>query len=155
MTSAAWDVMATGSPPSREMEYACRHPSRSLSQEKVLAVIHPIEPAGVPSLSSALGHIHPRGIVILEDGFRRSGSGIGDENRRRILLAIELADRHGYSVRHPIHAEDVMVARIARNLNPSRCAALLRNGGAQPSRCDRVRFRERYPAVALLRVRLL
>src|ERR1039457_6823581 len=100
-------------------------PSFALTQpKKALAVIQPIEPAGVLSRSPALGHIHPGGILILENAFRRSGSRVGDENSRGVLQAIELPDGQAISILQPVHAEDVMVAWIARNLHPPRSAAL-------------------------------
>src|ERR1035441_3586356 len=43
---------------------------------------------------------------------------------RRVLFPIELADRQAAAVLQPLHAEDVMVARIARNFDPSWSAAI-------------------------------
>src|ERR1022692_4653989 len=81
-------------------------------------------PPALSSRTSALGHVHPRVVPIAEDGFRRAGLGVGDENGRRILFPIELADSQAAAVLHPVHPKDVMVARIARDLHPSWSAAI-------------------------------
>src|SRR5580765_1038184 len=100
-------------------------PSFALAQpEEALAVIQPIKPAVVFARPPALGHIDPGGILILEDAFRRSGAWVGEENRRGVLQPIELPDDQAVSVLLPVHTEDVVFARIARNLHPSRRATL-------------------------------
>src|ERR1035438_3073403 len=58
-----------------ERDGVCMAPSFALAQpEKALAVIQPIEPADVLSRPPALGHIHPSGILILEDALDRKST---------------------------------------------------------------------------------
>ena len=55
-----------------------------------------------------------------EQRLRRARLGVGDEHRVHRLPAVELLNRELGRVGRPVHAREIVVARIAGNLHPRR-----------------------------------
>ena len=98
-------------------------PAVALAQPKeALATLEPIEALRFARRAFPLRHKHPGIVLIAENHLGGARTRIAQIKRRHILPPVQL--RHGDAAFvRPVHAEQIILPRIARNLHPLRLSA--------------------------------
>ena len=99
-------------------------PAIALAQpEECLPSFEPKKALAGARGSGALGKIDPGFVAILEHRLHRSGLDIGDVDGDVVLAAVQLADRRRWPLVDPVHAEHIVLTRIAGERKPFRRSA--------------------------------
>src|SRR5882724_2635791 len=90
--------------------------------DKVGAIVQPGERVSGTASASSLGNIDPGVVMVPENLFGGSRLRVGRKDDRVVLPPVQLTDGEP-PVTRPIHAEQVVLARIAGNFDPDRRTA--------------------------------
>src|SRR5690242_12839774 len=99
--------------------------------EETLTIINPFEVATTQTrlvpIDITPGNVHPRIIFFGEHRPHFSSAHITEHDNVRVLQTIQLLDNDLVRVRSPLHAWQIVVARIPGHIEPLSCTAFCRD----------------------------
>ena len=88
-----------------------------------VAFAQPQEASSLADPAPMIHHVDPGVVAFGEHQLRRSAPRVAAEDAIGVLQPVELLQQHGFGIRGPLHAWDVVVAGVAARVEPASVAA--------------------------------